>query len=132
MLSSVLVSLLGQDFYDRHGPELARLNRQLERLMQHPLLTAFPRWMSPQGRQAEKIERRFDELIQAEIERRRIAEEKEPGSVSNGPDYLSDILRRMGFTKFIDVIPAHIMSTLIGAHTNASASFAWMVSNNLY
>jgi len=121
---------MGQDFYDRHGPELARLDRQLERLMQHPLLTAFPRWMSPQGRQAERIEQRFDELIQAEIEQRRIAEEKKPGSANNGPEYLSDILRKVGYTEFNSVIPAHIMSTMIGAHTNASASFAWMVSDD--
>ena len=125
VLSYLLVILVGEDFYKRHGAELIPRMAQFERDLQHPILRLVPDslWgLTRPGAAILNTRARFNELIAVELKDILADPEKH----KDRGDYFYYVTTQCG-DEHAPAYGSHIMSLVFGGHANAAMTVPWML-----
>lgn len=124
VLSYLLVLIMGEEFYRRHGEELIPLLSRFERELQSPVLRITPGafWkLTTPGKFLFDVTERFDELTLAELKRIR----ENPDHHIDRDDYFYSLISQLG-DQFAPVYGRHTLGVVFGGHANVAMSLPWL------
>ncbi|PAV18547.1 cytochrome P450 [Pyrrhoderma noxium] len=124
VLSCLVVILIGEDFYRRHGKEVVPMMANFERDLQNPLLRVVPGslwWITGPGHRLNKTCTRFDKLVSAELHDILENPDKHKGRT----DYFYYVVSQVG-DKYAFCYGRHIVGLVFGGHANAAMTIPWL------
>ena len=124
VLSCLVVILIGEDFYRRHGKEVVPMMANFERDLQNPLLRVVPGslwWITGPGRRLNETCTRFDKLVSAELHDILENPDKHKGRT----DYFYYVVSQVG-DKYAFCYGRHIVGLVFGGHANAAMTMPWL------